>query len=368
MSKNKVILGLMAVAVITGTLLVFSRIQQTPITVEGQIEPKVDVASPTQEQQVAKPTGKQQTENIVIQVPQTSEQNLLSPTQHAEFDGLVGQMGDYYSNKIDNMLENPVHPGRAKLHKQMRKETFGQTFDNLVNNGNFAMLMPVMGGSPFSPGVYESDIVIVSRMTRVRKLLEDARKNPAEVAAFLQKQITELVKDYPQQYTEFLQNLDAAGPEGLRSKELSDHHKTRLLCTSAVYVLSQIGDTDSLETLAWLSEQGEAGKKNSWPVNPKFLFYAMHNIVQKSPGASLSGNSYEYLEKTSALDIPDAKKIKVPSWNAFYHEGDFRRMLPGSRIDLSLQPTIELEIFPQLEHLNAKTAESLLTDLRQLVG
>ncbi len=132
--------------------------------------------------------------------------------------------------------------------------------------------------------------------------------------------------------------------------------------------MSQIAADDALPTLAWLSTQGEQGKIISQPVNPKFLFYAMHNIIQKSPGARLSGNPYEYLEKAKAMNIPDAKPIKVTTWNAHFHEDDFRRMLPESKLDLSIQPTIELERFPSLDHLSMQKAEALLSELRDIVG
>ena len=255
---------------------------------------------------------------------------------------------------------------KEQFYIQRIAELEKQVAELLKVNAELAMLMPVMGECPLSPGTYESDVVIVSKMTRVRKLLEDARENPDEVAAFLQEQLRELVKDYPQQYTKFLKELKEAGPEGLRTKQLPEHNKTRLLCTAAVYVLSQINADDALSTLAWLSTQGEQGKEISWPVNPKFLFYAMHNIIQKSPGAGLSGNSYEYLEKAKAMNIPDAPKIKVTTWNAHFHEGDFRRILFESKLDPSIQPTIELERFPSLSHLDGSKVESLLRELRKI--
>jgi len=322
------------------------------------------LAPPVQVKQVSKLT----VDDTKINAPSANKQKPAVAAKQVDLGGLDDEAVDYYSKRAEYMLDNPVHPGRAKLQAQMRKETVRETFHNMTDNDELAMLMPVMGGSPFSPGTYESDVVIVSKMTRVRKLLEDARENPNEVAAFLQEQLRELAKDYPQQYTKFLKELNEAGPDGLHTKQLPEHSRTRLLCTAAVYVLSQIRVDNALPTLAWLSTQGEPGKEISCPVNPKFLFYAMHNIIQKSPRASLSGNSYEYLEKTKAMNIPDAKRIKVTTWNAHFHEDDFRRMLPENKLDISIQPTIELERFPSLDNLSTRKAESLLAELRDLIG
>ena len=364
MSKNKIFLSLTTVAAVIVVFLVFSIDPETPTTAQRQIGLEVKAPSAIQEQQIEKPDA-EQSEDAVAKI---SGQSHRPSALDADIKSLTDEVLEDASESANFMLNNPIHPGRAKLQEQMRNETFEKTFHNLVDNDNFATLMPAMGGHPFSPGAYESDVVIVSKMTRVRKLLEDARENPDEVSAFLQEQLRELVDDYPQQYAKFLKELNEAGPDGLHTKQLSEHSKTRLLCTSAVYVLSQIRAGDALPTLAWLSTQGERGKTISQPVNPKFLFYAMHNIIQRSSGASLSGNFYEYLEKAKAMNIPDAKPTRVTTWNAHFHEDDFRGMLRGKKIDLDTQPTIELERFPSLDNLSTQKAESLLAQLRDFVG
>ena len=64
---------------------------------------------------------------------------------------------DYLAERMDYMVDNPVHPGRAKLQRQMQDESYEETFAQLGGNDNMAMLMGMMHGRPFSPGNYESD-------------------------------------------------------------------------------------------------------------------------------------------------------------------------------------------------------------------
>ena len=67
-------------------------------------------------------------------------------------------------------------------------------------------------------------------------------------------------------------------------------------------------------------------------------------------------------------DVPGTpKKLKVPAWNASYHENDIRRLLPGRKLDTKGQPTIELSEFPSLSKLENGKVELLLEKMRGFV-
>ncbi len=68
------------------------------------------------------------------------------------------------------------------------------------------------------------------------------------------------------------------------------------------------------------------------------------------------------------MNIPDAKKIRVTTWDAHFHEDDFRGMLRGKKIDLDTQPTIVLDLFPSLECLGSGKVESLLKGLGRIAS
>lgn len=283
MSKNKLFLAFITVAVAVVIVLVFSRNSGTPVKPDIQTKPQTKPAPVVQTKQAAEPAAKQTTSNIIAGIPSTPKPKLPLTTEQTDLGGLDDEMVDYFSEKANNMLDNPVHSGRAKLQQQMRTETVEETFLHLTDNDNFAMLMPSMGGYPFSPGTYGSDVMMISKMTRVRKLLANAKDDPQGVARFLKEQIRELTPKFAEQRKEFIEkNRGPEPPEGRNSSELPDYMQTSILCTAATYVLSQIEGVDPLPTFVWFYEQTE-GKKHLSPVNEKFLFYAMHTSLQKTP-------------------------------------------------------------------------------------
>jgi hypothetical protein len=90
----------------------------------------------------------------------------------------------------------------------------------------------------------------------------------------------------------------------------------------------------------------------------------MHSLVKKSSESALSPQAQEirdaYLKAAQTSNIPDANTVEVTTWDALYHEEDFRRYLPDHKIDLSLQPTMEMERYPSLERLGKGQADALL--------
>ena len=66
------------------------------------------------------------------------------------------------------------------------------------------------------------------------------------------------------------------------------------------------------------------------------------------------------------MRIPSVRQVEVTSWEAFYHEDDFRKKIPGMKIDLSLQPKIKLEQFPSLERVRSRKIKSLFKELVKL--
>ena len=195
MLSNKKFFVCVIAAVITIVLMLVLSNSQTSVELAERKKVEANAVPAVQAEQVTDQPAAEASCGTTV-----SEQNPPLPASHIDLEGLeIDPIVDYYSQRANYMLDNPVHHGRAKLQQQMRNETAEETFINLVDNDNFAMLMPVMGGHLFSPGTYESDIVMVRKMTRVRKLLEDARANPWMVARFLEEQIKTLAAKYPSQ-------------------------------------------------------------------------------------------------------------------------------------------------------------------------
>ncbi len=275
------------------------------------------------------------------------------------------------AQRAEAVLENPVHPGRARLQERIRKETPEETFLRLADNDSLVMLMPAMGSRLLVFGMYTSDRAMLLKLTRVRKLLADARSEPRKVAAFLQGQLTSMASTFDEKLRE--RNERTKYLRWYITSELEEVAQAKVRSTVAVYILSEINASHSLPTLAQLSTQGspddEPDEAGTGPVNRKFLFYAMHRLVSGFPEDSLPSKAAqarrEYLAKAAALNIPEAKPRKVTSWHADYHEDDFRRMLPGKRLNWKNQPFIEMSSFPRLRHLTKQNIEDLLADLRE---
>jgi hypothetical protein len=96
----------------------------------------------------------------------------------------------------------------------------------------------------------------------------------------------------------------------------------------------------------------------------------MHTSVQKAPEGRFSGKTAgirnNYLKKTGFIKIPSARQVEVATWNALYHEDDFRKKIPGMKIDSSLQPKTKLERFPSLENVRSRKIKSLFKELVKL--
>ncbi len=237
------------------------------------------------------------------------------------------------------------------------------------------MLMPVMGSVPFSPGLYASDIRVMCKMTRIRKLLEDAQANPTSISTFLQEQLSIMVEDFPAVHEEYVRSLKKKSGNRA-SKQLPEVSRYRLLSSVAVYVLSEISDYDSLPLLAKISTQGRprrsADLAGNCLVNRKFLLYGMHQLVRQIPEYQLSKEARkareEYLVMAERLGIPDSRKLEVAGWNAYYHKDDFRETLPGKTLYSENQSTIELTVFPSLMGLDTRETERLLSNIRTFVN
>jgi hypothetical protein len=379
MPKKKVISCLLAiVAAVVAVLLLHERNFQKPspekhiaIKKESPVEPNANHLMPTEDLKPLTLTTKTR-EQVIL--PQSQ------PVQYQSFkdDGiqeLMDQTTREVSRKAISLIKNPRHPGMAKLQEQMRQESTEETFLNLTDNLNIAMTIPVMAERPFTPGYYAADTKMVCKMTRVRKLLDEARKNPELISSFLQEQLSTIAQEFPSIYEEYMQLLNNdAETTKLTFKELPEVDKQRLLSTTAIYVLSEINAYDSLPIMARLSTQRiqrSSDFAGNSQVNPKFLLYSMHRLIKQFPEGQLSGEAQrartKYLSIAERIGIPDPKKIKVPTWEAPYQEDDIRKVLPGTMFYAKDQPVIELTEYPPLNKLSRQKVEHLLKNAKAFV-
>ena len=378
MLKRNTLLGLLAIVgivIVTMWLLWKGNVQEPTHehhTVDKAVQTTTSTPSKTQIVQNPPAGGIQAAENTPSQV----QDAVILPDEGTDMAYLAERSVLDTARKARMLFENPIHNGRTKLQKQMQQETPQESFVHLTDNDNIAMLTPLMGGQPFSPGYYAADIRAMCKMTRIRKLLADAREDPGHISSLLQEQLLIMAEKFPLAYEEFMQLMKNQLP-GTRvtTSELRDVQKYRLLSTAAVYVLSEINAYDSLPLLAKLSTQGKVGHRPDFAgnsqINPKFLLYAMHKLAKEFPEGQLSKEAKkaqtDYLAMAKRLGVPDIGKINVAAWDAYYHEDDFRKKRLGEKLYTQNQPIIELTEFPPLNKLSEGKTKGLLRSIRTFV-
>jgi len=374
MSKKKMVFAFMIVVGIVS--LVLWRVNHRELTKNQTSMKEKQAVEITPEQALF--SQAQSVENIETTVTpekvlnlDTTPQPQTTLVEDALAIELAEQITDEIFEEARSLIDNPVHSGRIKLQKQMQQETTQESFVHLTDNDNFLMLMPVMAGVPFSAGYCASDVKMTSKMTRVRKLLADAQKDPESVSSFLQEQLSTMLDNFPSVYEEHIQlqrKHDAAGDTKIIYEELPDVDKYRLLSNTAIYVLSEINAYDSLPLLAKLSTQGKRHQSSDFAgscvVHPNFLLFAMYKLVKEFPEDGLSKEAQAAREKcltmAERVGIPDPQKIEVAAWNAHYQEDDFRKRAPWVKLYTKNQPTIEVTEFPSLSNLGQRKTEILL--------
>jgi len=301
----------------------------------------------------------------------------IDPYENDAFEKLLDESAELVSHKGMSLLDNPVHPGRATLQERMRHETPEQTFFRLADNENIAMVITALGDTPFIIGSYASDPKIVSKMTRIRKLLVDAQAEPKRVTAFLERQLTSMVATFDEKHAAFEEDYRQLNEQPMHTPDLPDMFQDRLRATAAIYVLCEADCFESLPILARLSVQGTPstewdpvaeGRPSTSLVCRRFVFYGMHKLATRLPQESLSRQALQAREKymvlAKARHIPEAKPVKVTSWQAFYHEDDFRRTILRKKLAMDDRETIEITEFPALDLINDEV-EQLLAALRE---
>lgn len=368
MSKRKIFVGLLISAAIAtvAMLLLSNRSLQVP---------SVDYAYKVKSEMADSPVAKQQDAIAVTSYPDDKTPVLTS--DDIEITDIYDEVTEKVSRRGMSLINNPVHPSRAKLQRQMSQESAEQTFLHLTDNENFKMLIPMMASCPFSPGCYASDIRIMAEMTRIRKLLADARNDPEHMSVFMQEQLSAIAETFPAAHEEFMQMLkESNSGNRLILKELPEMQKQRLLSTVAVYILSEIAAQDSLPLLARLSKLGKphrsANFAGSYQVNPTFILHSMHRLVTQFPEAGLSARAsqarVDYLAMAEKAQIANPQTTTVAAWDATYHEDDFRTTLLGKQLYVSQsQPTIELAVFPSRGKLSRLRIEALLDKMRTFI-
>ena len=306
----------------------------------------------------------------------------IKPDQNDDLDAtteqLINQSTTEIAKETNALIKHPIHEGRKQIIDEIKVENFEECFMNTTTTDNIFMLFSSFGSTMFSPGFYDSDVIMIRSMTRARRLMELAKENPDENARFLENQINEIGSNYDLHRSEFLK-LARSNSLPVIIKELNQFQQDTIHLTIAIYLLSEINAYQSLPAMLNLSKSGNVRRQNwgddafypdneNFPVNPQFLIYSMHRLVVNYPENLLSEQALqartEYLKKADELHVSLPRTVSVATWDSPYKEDDYRLRLPQLKreMNVSFQKKMYLTVYPLSVYRLSRDDVNMLLD------
>lgn len=229
---------------------------------------------------------------------------------------------------------------RTELVNRLRAEDVQQTIDNLAD---FQDTGWVYGSFPTGPGhlgTYAYAMNMTPRLNRVRKLLEQGRKDPAVVIPVLVRKFDEAAQGFEEAEKAAFKRY----PDG-HIKTVTEWNRKQIVSMAAPYLLAELKHFPALPLMARVYRRPD----KRLPVSRMFIWYAMHTLALEHPREGLSPKAKQaldaYLEATRK-EVPPPRKVHVSAWNAALEESDFRVVVGKQDIGLAKQPQIELHQYP----------------------
>lgn len=269
-------------------------------------------------------------------------------------------------------LRVPPHEGHLGRVENIRRETIEETAANLGNGDDFVLAFTSMSGVMMSDVCTQSQVTVVTRLFRVRRLLAVGREDTEKVVPVLMRLTTEALDGWPQAHAVLWEKLGAPGGAKVSDSEPALQYTGRV--RGSMYILAELGHHDALPLFLRTCRQGPPLCRRP-PVPPGYTLYAMHRLVSSYPESKLSAEArklrQEYLQ--SAECLPEPREITVTRWNAGYSESDPRIVVYDAEPVLDRQPTMNLPIYPHyftdhvLFDVDTERANALLDKLEAFV-
>lgn len=241
-------------------------------------------------------------------------------------------------------------PLRQSVLEQIKGESVDELFDKLTEKlDDIAYTVTGSGlGFDSSEGTYKF-AVVVPRLARVRKILQELQEVPHKPSAKLKKMLVEaadgfeqLTKDVTRQAQEYLSKKSPSSPVVKRDIE----RKKVMEAHVATYLLAEWSCCDALPIMVRVYDQ-----EGRLPVPRLYLFYAMHLLATSHPQDSLSPDSKAALDKylqATKDHVPAPHVFEFATWDSPNDELDLRRsLLRKDRAGANKKgPTIRIRQYP----------------------
>ena len=229
--------------------------------------------------------------------------------------------------------------------------------------------------------------LVVTRLARVRRLLDQGRRDPQQVVPPLRRSFAEALAGWSEEFTNHwraIQAAEEAGQHGLSRSGPDQYSKYVARSIAATYLLAELGDHQSLPLMLKCYQMhvfGEPAPSMYAPVPPALTLYAMHRLVLSFPEEQLTDEARlvreDYLQLAECLPPPEVITV-TRNWAAYYDESDPRVTVfdPKGRV-LSGEPTMEMVVhayvFTDGEEISnpegrvSDRADALFRELRRFV-
>jgi len=254
---------------------------------------------------------------------------------------------------VEAVLAVPPHSWQKERAKNIVQETIEETIQNFAH---FDDLM--LAQTSFEGGGFELDpraqSLVVTRLARVRRVLEEGRADPEKVIPHLRRVLADALTGWPDARRQKEIRMNAS--VGYSRSEPDNYDTLRVGALAATYLLAELGDHEALPVMAECFRCHKVEKPYESveelrfaPVPPALTLYAMHRLVSSYPVEELSPEARRLRETylKSATCLPAPQEVTVTRWNAGYDESDPRIMMmdPEGRV-LRGQPTMKLAVYP----------------------
>jgi len=288
-------------------------------------EAKPDGDSGAEEERVTDtPTGVAETKADVEGVP----------TVELALDDLV--------ETAQKKMEIPPIDWRTQLIESLDGESIEETARNFHDPNDLSLAVSSLS-MPCGMMDTQAEALLVTRLTRVRKLIEIGSENPELVVPLVRDVMREALGGYSDVREIYFRERAGKFPA---TREPAVQFQMRILCCT--YILAELGDHESLPLM--LQSWRQHDEKGLWSAAPPgFTLYAMHRLVSTFPEERLSTQAAylqaKYLE--AAECVPQHREVEVTRWSAAYMEADPRILLfdPAERT-LEGLATMKISIWP----------------------
>ncbi len=190
---------------------------------------------------------------------------------------------------VERIIPQEAHPWQSKLVQTMSSESIEETINNLPNFDDLSLAETSVMGMRIAPDHGPFQAICVTRLTRVRKILALGRSQPETVIPLLREKLLYAIDGFQQARKAFDDMVKRSGgrwAEGTWAQsEPSELTKRQTWAAAAVYLLTELGDYESLPILTRMYQEMEG------PINPApydYAVYAMYQLLKVHPRKGLN--------------------------------------------------------------------------------